>query len=173
LKTTLLLLGTLTLAAIFVQDFRSREVSVYLFAILFFLGSAYHIQQSGFAEFTQQITINYLILVVQFGLLLLYLLASRGKIYNPINKSLGIGDIVFFLSIVTWFKVEAFILVYTISLVFSLMVWYLIKFYWSVRFNTVPLAGLASVFFLIVFILEMFLDNEMSITSGSFVYDLQ
>jgi hypothetical protein len=37
----------------------------------------------------------------------------------------------------------------------------------------VPLAGLASVFFLIVFILEMFLDNEMSITSGSFVYDLQ
>lgn len=74
-----------------------------------------------------------------------------------IGESIGIGDILFFISLCFCFPIVSFLILFVFSLIFSLMLHILKK---KEKVETVPLAGYMSFFFAVIYFLTFFLNFE-------------
>ncbi len=111
--------------------------------------------------FVVSLLINYVSLDLEFkdilkniGFLLLnitgltlYFSLKRKAFSNPINRDIGLGDIVFFIAITPLFKLETFIVFFVIGLVFSLVLYTIVL--WFKKIETIPLAGYLSLYLVI------------------------
>lgn len=77
------------------------------------------------------------------GLTMYFSLKSKGFI-NPIDTSIGLGDVVFFLAITPLFNFKSYILFFISGLVFSLLAHVITLRFKKVK--TIPLAGYLSLF---------------------------
>lgn len=91
------------------------------------------------------------VLVNIIGVTLYFSLKSKSLI-NPIDNSIGLGDIVFFLAITPLFNLKTFILFFIAGLVFSLFVYGITSLFKRVR--TIPLAGYLSLFLAINLVIQ-------------------
>lgn len=126
----------------FYQDIKNRAIHIVL-PILIFVSAliinyySSHLVLKGILLNVAFITINIVGLVVYFSI------KNRAAI-NPIDKSIGLGDIVFFLAITPLFGLQSFILFFISGLIFSLLfqtIYNLFK-----KTETIPLAGYLSLF---------------------------
>ncbi len=129
------------LLAICIQDFRERKVY-----LVILIGSGILLSFSYFLETTPMqylvnIGMNLVIIVLIIGILFLY---AKFKLKTKLNDALGLGDVFFFIVIAISFPISTFIILFSFSLVFSLMVFLLLKP--SLKDATVPLAGLQALF---------------------------
>ncbi len=138
------------LIIIMYQDLKDREVTWFIFPILIGLLGLLHYHHTQRINFLYAILINAGILVVIMGLLYLYTLI---KIKRPFFEEVfGVGDLLFFVALAIGFPTMTFIVLFVFSLIFSLLVWLMIKK--KAKHNTVPLAGYMSVFLTMTFIMQ-------------------
>jgi len=138
------------------QDLRYREVSWIFFPFLTMLGFLISSKSTTASQVLQNWIINLAFLLLQYLVATFFLnFLNSGR-----NKKiiLGLGDILFLLSSAVFFSLSGFIVFYLLSLLFSLLIFMLIiKKYSAVnKDGTVPLAGLQSVFLIILFAFRIF-----------------
>ena len=134
------------LTAIIAQDFRERKVYLLLLIILAIIMALFYYLKSDTLVYLSNISINLTVLLVLMGILFLY---SKFKLKQTLNTALGLGDIIFFVVIAISFPVPTFIIVFTCSLIFALVLFLFLKPNLSKK--SVPLAGLQALFFLLIF----------------------
>jgi hypothetical protein len=93
--------------------------------------------------------VNLIILAVQFALTWLYFVFIRKQRKNFIDRSIGLGDIIFYIPVLFLFSPLNFLIIHIASLLFVLAVFALYTATVK-RTRTIPLAGGVSVFLLIV-----------------------
>lgn len=140
----ILLVSTLVFIAI--QDIKDRYVYWFLFpimgcfcGILFFENTLPELFYSG-------IFLNSI-----FVLLLLFSILIYSKLKLKVNllKTIGLGDILFFLAMAVAFSTISFIVIFTSALIFSLLLHILFNRENSIK--TVPLAGFMSLFLMFTY----------------------
>lgn len=134
------------------QDIRHRAVSWLLFPALMITGFLLSFSAAGsWIALLERTGINLLFVLVQLLFLYAYFFLRHGD-RLLIGKKIGLGDILFWLAASAFFSFFQFILFYTLSLAFSLIVYLLLfRSPWSESRPTIPLAGLQALF-LILFI---------------------
>lgn len=137
-----------SLIGIFFHDFRSREVHILLFASLFLLSFSLTIYsgEHNWIDFS----IKSIFVLVNLLLLMIYA-RLRLKSLSRLRESIGLGDIIFWLSILPFYRAQNFIILFCFSLIFSFIMHYVFLYFTMYKNRTVPLAGLQSLFWLITF----------------------
>jgi hypothetical protein len=143
---------------IILQDFKYREVSWLLIALLACTFILRSILCSSLKILLINSLQNLLFVLLQAVLLLLYY-SLKGKI-KDIKDSIGLGDIFLILSIIFAYTFSSFVIVYIGSLIFALCCWIL-----KVSKNhskLVPLAGYMSLFLIVIQVLDLFAPYFLS-----------
>ena len=129
------------LIALFVQDIKDREVSLYLLILGILIGGSLHYIKSPTEVFLVSILMNFVFVSFIFGILILYV---NFKMKQAIFSVFGKGDLLFFILMALSLPSLAFVVVFVFSLFFSLIVFSIFKS--KLNMKTVPLAGLQSLF---------------------------
>ncbi|MGB3948985.1 MAG: hypothetical protein WBM13_13455, partial [Bacteroidia bacterium] len=127
------------------QDFRYRLISWPLIPLIFISFSAKGFFLKPFIELTNYTIVNICFISLQLAILTLYVSIKNKKITNIINSQLGLGDILFFISITIAFSPFNFILFYISGLIFSLACYQLFLKIKTSATKEIPLAGLLSI----------------------------
>jgi len=142
-----------SLLAVFYQDIRERKVYVFLFMLGIFFGSIIYYQHSFIEVFLVNIAINTVIIGVLSLILSAY---SRIILRKKLSEAIGFGDFLFFILLAVSFPTIAFLLLFSTSLIFSLLLFLILKSSFTVK--TIPLAGLQAFFLSLVLILNWFFN---------------
>lgn len=137
------------------QDVTQRHVLWVLFPLVgIFLCIVYFLHASSIL-FLLHVLLN--TLLVSAILLVLYLYTSGVRKKAFLNTSLGLGDILFFYALGLAFPTITFIILFACSLFFSLITFLMLKK--GLKWSTVPLAGLQSVFLILVLAYSLFFNT--------------
>lgn len=141
----------LVLAYIFYVDVKEREITLYSLLALTFTGGVLALEQHPVEWVGQFWILNIIFIGVQYGLLTLYLELryKEGKLI--FIKWIGLGDLLFFISVSIYYSFDEFALVYLGSLLFSAILFICFKS----RLKTIPLAGFSALFILFFEIYKM------------------
>lgn len=141
---------TLTLLIIFFQDLRARKVSLILFMIIAIIGNITYVNKSTSSNilfYNISLNIGFIAIIV----LILYLY-SIFFLKKNMRDSIGLGDILFFLTLAISYPTVTFLTLFSSSLIFSLILFLFLKPY--LKNKTVPLAGLQALFLGIILIIN-------------------
>ena len=139
----------ITLIYIAIQDFKEREIYLFLVVGLGVLLLIYRLQITYYKIFLLESLLNLSLIAVLVGTLSIY---SKLRLKTNLFKVFGLGDLLFFIAISLGLATIPFFVLFVFSLVFSLIIFLALKK--RLRFKTVPLAGLQAVFFFVVFVLD-------------------
>lgn len=141
----LLLMGCLGYLAF--QDFKERQVFGFLLLLIaLLLGALHRVQVLDWRVFGYHCSFNGLLVTGVIAVLFLY---TRWIAQKPfLGHSIGLGDLLFFYALAVGFPPLAFVVIFTGSLLFSLLMYMAIKH--RLREKTVPLAGLMGLFVILV-----------------------
>lgn len=139
------------LGFVFYEDLKFRGVQWWAFPVLFCLSTLNAWLTSKDLVFLSELITTYLFLSL--------LLITTGSVYflvtkKNITKSLGIGDILFFVAIAPLFTTWDYLLFLSISFVLIAMFHVAIQFW--IKSKTIPLAGYQSVLLIGVLSLRLF-----------------
>lgn len=154
---------------IFIQDWKSREVSIYLFLALFFSGFLisykYHI---SLKDSLFDAGANFIFILVHLAILFIYTRIKEGDWVSLINKKLGIGDVFLWLCLVFMFSPLQFALFFLLSIFVSLV---LGLFVFEPTGRTTPLAGIQAIM-LIFYIIIVKLVFALSLYDDSVILNV-
>jgi hypothetical protein len=147
------------LGLIVYQDFKYRAINCLLFFILFVV-----FVLSGMKNLTSIIYIrmcfaNLLYLFIQMSLLAGYYCVKGESIGSILKSYIGLGDIILLITVACAFSKINFIVFYLTGLIFSLLLWHLIKNYSSQYKNHVPLAGFLSLYLILIILSNFFITS--------------
>jgi len=134
-----------TLMFVIYQDLSTRTIHVVLPIAIFVMGLLINSYVSHLHVST--VLSNILFILINIGGLMLYTTLKAQKINNPINKTLGLGDILFFIAITPLFNFKTFILFFVLGLMFSLITHGFSNIF--KRIQTIPLAGYLALFLIL------------------------
>lgn len=138
-----------TLLMIFFQDNKERQVYWFMFPITAILFSILHYTSAGGINFLINSAFN---LILIFCVLCCLLLYTYLVLKIEFFKAFGLGDLLFFLAISFSFSTITFVVCFIISIFFCLLIHFI--FNTTNKFETVPLAGNMSLFFLGILVLD-------------------
>lgn len=138
---------------IFFQDYKNRLVYWFLFPLIAILSATIQFVKMGVIS----TAVNSLFNLFFIGIIILICyLYSKFKINRNFSEVMGIGDILLFIGISFTFSIVSFLIVFVFSLVFALSLHLVLKNNNSDK--TVPLAGYMSMFFGIVYLIDLLFD---------------
>lgn len=133
---------------IFFQDVKSRSVHWVLFPVLTGLLLLLHyFDTNGSLLSWQSVIFNIAFFVGQIVLVTAYFSVKNRKLTNITNELLGIGDVLFILSITCYLSIFNFLFFYIASLVIVLIVWLAWQMVSANKSKHIPLAGLQAILF--------------------------
>ncbi len=139
----------LCLLSIVYQDFKERYVYLWLLVLTGVLMAYFHFVNSTTATFLNSTILNLsTVLLIIFNLYLY----SKFKLKKSLSEALGIGDILFFCVLAIGFSTVNFLVLFTFSSIFSLIIFITLKS--KLKQQTVPLAGLQSLFFSFTYLIN-------------------
>ena len=139
------------------QDIRNRHVHVFLLIALFSAAVIINYFSNNLNYF-EALKIVGFVLLNMVGLTIYFSLKSR-KLINPIDKFLGLGDVIFLISITPIFTLKRYMAYFITGLLFSLLVHMLFKNF--VTDKTVPLAGYLSIYLIVLILVNLVLDYNL------------
>lgn len=146
-------IGIILLIAIAYQDIRDRMISWFLpvlFFIIPFIDFALSANvSSDWVSRTDAIVLNLIFISIQFFFLFVYMYIKKKSIKNDF---IGIGDIVFIYSLISWFNLQNLVVYLILSLLFSLILSFFFLYKKNGKNTSIPLAGLQAIFFIIIYI---------------------
>lgn len=141
---------------VFIQDLKFRAIHVMLPAILFILGLViFYIAQKEW----MLLGYNALFLVSTFAGLYVYLMIKNKTVITSLSKTMGLGDILFFIAVVPFFGFHNYILYFITGMLFSIIGFLLIRM--LSKTNLVPLAGLLSLYMVLLMGVDYFLKFDL------------
>ncbi|NQY30188.1 MAG: hypothetical protein HRT69_12050 [Flavobacteriaceae bacterium] len=152
----IILLGTL-IAVVF-QDLKYRAIHVILPIILVVVAIARFLVLDH-PVYELFFTVLFLALVL-LGLFVYTSIKSK-RIINPVDSSIGLGDIVFFIAVVPLFFSTTYILFFSTGMLFSIICHMLFT---KNKEAHVPLAGYLSIYLILLFIVDFCIDKELFYT---------
>lgn len=159
----LLCLAILQLAIIFIQDLRYREVWVLLFPSLFVTVVSRELLLKGHGIVLANISVNFSLLV--FQLVLVYIvLHIKHKLTTHKRGFIGLGDILLLTAITPLFSPIHYQLFLFIGCFISFIFWKV----FNQNMQSIPLAGLLSVFLIAVLVWARFMDYSINDDSTLF-----
>lgn len=150
------ILLVLTFTFILYQDVKDRNVYWFLYpliGIFCFILSSFEI---GIKNTTTNTLINISIVLLILGISKIYVTIKIKKTF--INEVIGLGDILFFVFISCSFATITFIILFTFSLIFSLLLYLILD---KKQNKTVPLAGYMSLFYLLIYTIVYLLNFKI------------
>lgn len=144
------ILWIVILAWLCYQDIKERKISLLMLITGILLGGAIHYFYQQPIVWLSNIAANCAFVGVVFGILGLY---AKFKMKRPIFEVFGQGDLVFFIVLAVSLPILSFLMVFVFSTIFSLLIFMLLK--QKLGAETVPLAGLQSVFLALVCMVDM------------------
>ena len=135
------IISLLCLLAICFQDFRERKLYAWLIIITAILLSFTYFLKTSTTQYMVNIGLNVGIVILIIGILFLY---AKLKLKTALSNVLGLGDILFFIVIAISFPISTFVVLFSFSLLFSLVLYLVAKP--SLKDENVPLAGLQALF---------------------------
>jgi hypothetical protein len=148
-------LACITLAIIAYQDFRYRAIHWLLFlfvSVLFIIDGLLTVQ---LIQYVFNIIFNILLIMIQFLMLYLFYIYRGRNLKTIVSSFIGVGDIIFILILSLAFSWQNFLFYYIGSLIFSIIIWFVLKQFSMVKGELVPFAGLMAIFFILVLIIEL------------------
>lgn len=146
---------------IFYQDLKYRQIHVLLPILIFGLGLfVYIFNQHSYTYIIQSLLFLCVTLLSGY----LYIVAKNKKVINPFKSIIGIGDIFFFIATLPFFITENYILYFITGMIFSLISFLILKTFYK-KINTVPLAGLLALYFIVLKVCSLFFDEFNFFTS--------
>jgi hypothetical protein len=138
------------LTLIFIQDLRARSVYWMMFPFLIFgLVALRYFQNPIIYAACQPILLNIGFIITQLILVSAYFSVKNKKLTNITIKYLGLGDILFLISISFYLSVLNFLLFYMVSLITILIGWLTWQAASSKKDIEIPLAGLQAIIFML------------------------
>lgn len=137
------------------QDFKERAVFWFLFPLLAISLCTLQIMHISTPFFYVSIVTN--IALITLILVLLYLYARFILKEDFIDHSLGLGDVLFFYALGIGFPPISFSLLFASSILFSLLVYLVLKKKLNVK--TVPLAGFMALYLIFVIVYSIFFNS--------------
>ena len=140
------------------QDYKDRLVSWILYLLIGITSFILHLYYLPW-----QIALTNSVFNFGFITLLItitYLYSKLRKKQSLINNSLGIGDVFLFYALCFLFPIITFLLLFIFSLVFSLLLHFVLKEKYN-QHNNVPLAGYMSLFYSIVILFSFFANHTL------------
>lgn len=152
----ILLIGLLIcLLFIIWQDFKFRQIHVVLPILVF--GFSYFLTDY-FTQNVKNLLFNVLFLSITLFVLFAYISIKKKSIVNPFKHYFGLGDLLFFLAITPLFTTYNYILFFILALLFSILMQVTLKKW--IKKDSVPLAGLVSVFLVFIILCDAFLSFQ-------------
>jgi hypothetical protein len=160
----------LVLICMIIQDFRSRTISAWLLpAIVVCL----IIPPLATQEFRNLIFPNFIynviLLSAQFVLLWIIISFRNRKWINIINTQIGIGDVLLLLCLTPFFSPLNYFVLFTVAIVFSLIVAILMKATSNKATEYIPFAGLFSVPLILLCVLRLLFPAQISFSSDAWL----
>lgn len=152
-----------SLLLIVYQDFKFKAVSAWIFLVLLVALSVEVYKEDGLQILLSNLKYNLLFISSQFLLLTLYFSVKAKKFKNVFKELIGIGDLIFLISIAVYFNVYSFVVFYMLSLIFTLTLKLMMNIYSKSQTRLIPLAGFQAAFLILVTLLIDF--NFYSIQS--------
>jgi len=140
----------LSLVLISYQDFKDKQVWAFLFPVYALCGALLFFDASQLNTYLVNIAIN--LSVICMILLVSFLVAKFGYRKKFLNKSIGLGDILFFVAFAISFPSISFLNFFTFSVLFALLLVGVRALLSSSKFRSVPLAGCMSLFLIGVYL---------------------
>jgi hypothetical protein len=145
------ILLVLTFALILYQDIKDRVVYWFLYPLIGVLCFSLSYYEIGLHTTIVNFLINISVISFIIGISKIYVTIKMKKTY--INEVIGLGDLLFFFFICFSFAPITFIILFTFSLLFSLVIHLILN---KKQDQTVPLAGYMSLFYSSVYTLVYF-----------------
>jgi hypothetical protein len=166
----ILILVILTL--IFLQDLKSRAVYWFLFPILSILLIVLRFHHPfSWSDWEKSTLINAGFITVQLVFLTLYFSLKNRKWVNITTGLLGLGDILFLLSIAFYLSVLNFLVFYIASLICVLVLWLTLQGVSVKKYKYIPLAGFQSLIFMLFLACDWWL-RSFDLTSDTWLLNL-
>ena len=147
----LYILVILLSVVIFWQDYFNR--TIHLIAAILLLAVCTIINLKSDFLSLENAGFNFLFLIVNLLGITLYYSLKNGRIVNPINQYIGIGDFIFMLAIVPLFNLKEFILFIICGFIFSLIIHFISSSFKKTK--TIPLAGYLALFIILNFSISL------------------
>ncbi len=128
------------------QDFKNREIGWYGLFSLLVIGLSY---RSLYSLWGIEIITSYVYLAVILGLLWLYFSVRYKKIYNFIDKDLGLGDVLMFLIMPLFMHVTYFMFYFITCMIVGM---FLGMLYYSHKRKTIPLASIMAIVYCLLYL---------------------
>jgi hypothetical protein len=146
------------LTMLIVSDFRTREVSVIWLCVLAVGTIGIPIILDGWAEVLRRSGQNLLILMdMSVGIVLWGWVKAR-KPVSPINRYIGLGDVLFFLALVPLFPVRQYIWLLMGCFVFSLVWWGAATLWFKRSPRNIPFIATSGIVVVVAIILKVFFE---------------
>lgn len=142
------------LISITVQDFKQRSVYAFLFLLTGIIVGYFHWLKVPSLIFWMTLLINLSSVVFLLGVLKLY---ATFKLQMNFKDTFGLGDALFFLVLAIGFPTATFLVLFSFSTLFSLVLFLFLKR--RLNASTVPLAGMQALFLSCVWMLSIVLPT--------------
>lgn len=136
----------ISLISICYQDFKERQVYLGLLIITGVFMSFLYFKNSDPMVYFWNIILNTTVILIIYLILFFY---SLWRLKKSISQTFGLGDLLFFIILANGFSTATFLVLFTFSLIFSLILYASIKS--NLKIKTVPLAGLQAVFIVFIY----------------------
>lgn len=137
------ILSLILLLLLFIQDAKSREVHWLLFPFLALVFMWMRLVSDGFSiAYFEGVLENNIFLALQGILLSCYFSLKNRRWTNITNQLLGLGDILFLVSVTFCFSLLSYIVFYVVSLSVVMLIWFMWQALQSEKDKKIPLAGL-------------------------------
>lgn len=154
----------LFLLAMAIEDFRSREIHVLLYALSGIVMGV-HFVLAGSPWF--HVLVNLCFVAFQMGCVMVYSY-MRNKSWQPFGGMMGLGDLLLWLLLIFAFSPFNFIIFFVGGLMLALMVHFVVR---NPRFSTIPLAGVQGGLFAVV-LLSNYVFGEIEFQSDEWLIQL-
>lgn len=151
------LIITIILLFILIQDLKYRAIH-FLLPVMLFIVAIINFIKIGTNY--KEVFFSYIYLVVCFIFSYFYLVIKNRKWINPFKSIIGIGDVVYFLAIIPFFKTQSFVIYFISSLIFSMLGYFMLRFL-NNKVSTIPLAGFSGLFLIILIFLSLFFQKNL------------
>ncbi|GAA3591031.1 general secretion pathway protein [Flavivirga amylovorans] len=140
-------------------DMKKRMIHIILPILIFCFSMLINYVSTNLKLIDTIYNIGFLLINI-LGVILYFSLKTKALI-NPIDRFIGLGDIVFFIAITPLFKLETFIPFFIIGLLFSLLLYVIVLLFKKMK--TIPLAGYLSLYLVINILIKNVFNINMSI----------
>lgn len=145
MDTAFQILIILLLALVFFQDLKLRAIHIVLPIFILIFGLLCYVR-NGYPLIG--LLYSAIFLILTFVGLYAYLSIKNRVFTNPFKKNMGVGDILFFVSILPFFSTYNYILFFITGMLFSIVGFLVIKIF--SKTDLVPLAGLLALYLILL-----------------------